>query len=138
MTLTYMKKLIISIAILAAMVIPSPAPVLRFLNSNYTQIYTNVTFSSNITANVTFTNQQNTPDTIYHTFQFINNSAGTNTTTVNLDRTIDQVNWFPVSTNTVTRYTNIEYTATGEWFAYRWRVAALATNTTITALYMSR
>lgn len=99
--------------------------------------YTNVTFISNLTSSVNFTNQQDCGSTLNHTFQLFNNPVGTNTTVVNLDRTIDQVNWIPVSTNTFTTNGVYEFNTSGKWAAYRWRVSSLTTNDSILANYMS-
>ena len=54
MTLHYMKKLLIAIATLAAT--SSFAQEYRHINNAWTSVYTNVIFSSNVTANVNFTN----------------------------------------------------------------------------------
>jgi hypothetical protein len=103
-------------------------------------VFTNITFASNITASVTFTNAQNTIVSSTHTFQLYYTPVGTNSATFYLDDTIDGSNWNPVSTNTTTGAATLDYELDiqGKWSQYRWRGVVAATNATATGLYMAQ
>ena len=133
-----MRTLLFAIILSAAGCMPAAAGEMIIPQSAGRIIYTNVTFSSNVTASVTFTNVQNTIITVNHTFQLFCTGAGTNVVTANLDRTIDEANWIPVSTNTVSTNGTVEYSVAGKWSKYRWRISAAATNATVTANYMAQ
>ena len=101
------------------------------------ELFTNVTFASNFTSATTFTNTQPCLFTVNHTFQLFYVGTGTNSGTAALDRTIDGTNWFTAQSYTIPSTTNIEYTPTGKWWAYRWRITVLATNASAMADYMA-
>jgi hypothetical protein len=102
-----------------------------------TVIYTNVTFSSNFTASSTFTNTQGSGMSIGHTFNVFYTAAGTNSSNVILEKTIDGANWLTVTNVTWGVSTNMEIQTVGKYAQYRYRVTALSTNGSMTALYMS-
>jgi hypothetical protein len=131
-------KAILALIALVACLIRATGAELIVPQTTMGEVFTNVTFSSNITASVTFTNTQPSLFTIYHTFHLVYSPLGTNTTTATLERTLDGSFWYSVQTNTLTDGTNsFEYSSVGKWAAYRWRVTALSTNATVRADYLA-
>lgn len=132
-------KTLLGLAVALALALSAKAGELFFPNpSSTTIVFTNITFSSNVTAAVTYTNKQNSAMSRYHTFQFFCTQTGQGTNTVYLDRTIDGSNWIPVVTNTFTASGVYELNNEGKWAQYQWRVTSGATNATLVATYMSQ
>jgi hypothetical protein len=78
-------------------------------------ITTNVSGATN-NINITITNTIDSYKAVYSTFQIFYTSAGTNSTTLTIYKTIDGVNLVPYATNSlVTASTNIEFQLTGKW-----------------------
>ena len=128
----------LSFIVALALCVTAKAGEINFPASAAGMVFTNVTFSSNFTAAVTFTNTQGSYKSVYHTFQLFYVGTGTNSGTAALDRTVDGANWYVAQSYTLPATTNIEYTPTGKWYTYRWRVTILATNASAVATYMSQ
>lgn len=77
------------------------------------------------------TNAINVEGQIYHTFHVV--SLTTTAELVNLDRSLDNVNWVPFFTNAVSN-TTTEFTMTGKWSWFRARI--LSTNGQVSVNYL--
>jgi hypothetical protein len=134
-----MRTLFIFI-IASALCLTAKADITIPYQANSLYIFTNTTFSSNVTATTVFTNYQGTLVSLNHTFQFNYTATGSNSTVVNLDRTTDFTanNWVPVWTNTWGVNTNVDYTYAGKWYQFRTRVNMQATNATLSQNYMAQ
>lgn len=72
---------------------------------------------------------------LHHTFFIV---APTNVATVILDRSLNNTNWVPFSTNSLTTEaaTVTEILATGKWSYFRARVSGMTNSGTITVNYL--
>lgn len=98
----------------------------------------NTSSNSLLSASNSGTNHPNATNSIwvepnlYHTF--VLSITCTDSTTVTLDRTLDQVAWIPFSTNTATSTANSEVTILGKWSYVRGRFTG--SNASATVLYL--
>ncbi len=132
---------IIALALFSA----SGGELVRWQNQ-WTTVYTNSLIATNSfvftngSVPVTITNIVYAPNATFHTFQFFYVASGSNSLAQNLESTIDQVNWVPELTNTVTAigttgYVAQTYAIQGKRVAFRLRTTYINTNGSIAALY---